>query len=181
MNGKNALTKNGLAYHRSKLQEATFTLGKYVDLASLSNCELAEVDDAEEERDIFDEYEVRETDDEVLLGEDESENYFLKNINCSTILEAGMGFAESFLFSHCSVRTTQTFGTVLLPMRFCQGQMNAGRGSSACVIISLLMGYMLAHTQDFTEHGLAEICSHIIPLYCGSIEIGNLIYDNSRL
>ena len=59
--------------------------------------------------------------------------------------------------------------------------MNAGRGSSACVIISLLMGYMLAHTQDFTEHELAEIHSHIIPLYCGSIEIGNLIYDNSRL
>ena len=67
MNGKIALTKKGLAYHRSKLQEATFTFDKYIDPASLSNGEFAEVDDAEEERDIFDEYEVREAHDEVLL------------------------------------------------------------------------------------------------------------------
>ena len=45
------------------------------------------------------------------------------------------------------------------------------------VLISVLIGYALINYKYTKAINLHEICNHILPMFCGAIEIENYLYD----
>ena len=67
-----------------------------------------------------------------------------------------------------------------LPSHMSQGRYKGRNGSNACSLISLMIGYVFYKTKTRIPSMQTALSDNIISVICGSMELGNRVYDLFR-
>ena len=135
---------------------------KTVDIENDGNNKEGEEEDDEYEEDVGYEHEA---DDNIESGGEDVDD---ATLDPHILKDIGENLMGSFGLRDCN--TGDNF--VLLPPDFCQGRLNGRNGSSACTVISLITGCLMARLDHLSF-------KETIPLYVGCIEAGNSLHDKS--
>jgi len=172
--GQMALIRKGLAHYKLEIERALFTFGPYIDTDGLTSGLVTNFESENEEVDSTDDSEENEE------SEEENTELTLSEINYESIDYAGKQLSAAFSFVDCTINTYDCSSSLYLPSGCSQDKLNGANGSNACAIIALLMGSMLCRTAlpiDISDTDMETLYRHIVPLFCGAIDFGNLIYD----
>jgi len=169
--GKIILLKNGLLFAECQLARGAKAFSGIIS----PNV------DIQSDYPVLENFEVEDTpDDNVGLNEisdDEgSESLELFDINLDLVLSTGseftLVFGESFYYACGNGDITEWS----MPLMLSQSNINGRNGSTACTVISLLIGYTMLKSA-FTGDEMPECLKYFV----GCMEIGNLIHGSGGL
>lgn len=181
-----ALVKSGLAHYQMEIERALVLFREFIDPSGLCyTLDIASNEVGNQENNDAEEIDEENSDmvgDYCCEVEIATIDDVLPEITYDLIVSTGAPLTTSFNFSECHVNvSSQAVTEILLPGDFCQSRLAGADGSNACVIISLLMGYMVRSTSSvFSNTDLDILCDKLVPLYCGAVDVGNGIYENSN-
>ena len=179
--GRLALIRQGQAYYRLQMEKAVQDFRPFISLEDSVSSETTSDDDEMNDDSLCDNdlsYYNSMTDSEdenisdVIIDDDDT-------MNRSLITNVGSMLASQLSFSTCHVEDTSGIMTVFLPSEYCQNKLDGANGSNACVLISLIMGYMYVTENCDPVSSISSIVDRLLPLFCGAIHVGNYLHSES--
>jgi len=174
--GRMVLVKTAMLYYRREIEKALKAFECYFDPNSLCTGDLPEESDDEHNGSEHNESDTCPSDIEY----DITREILMTDISFDFISTLGIELSRSFAFSECVMKEMNDEITILLPREYCQDRFAGANGSNACVVISLLMGFMVVTKKNLLMENFdcQQFCELLVPLFCGAVHTGNFLYEH---
>ncbi|XP_057310731.1 uncharacterized protein LOC130648685 [Hydractinia symbiolongicarpus] len=183
--GELILMRKGLLFYQNCLEKAVSVFQKCINLGNVEILQNSETEGDGDEYDSEDDN-ARDNDFDMLDKEstsDVEEVYFPNNeVNSEFVLAVGIELAQGYKKDPLVVKEDSHTKTCMCPLSLCQSLLNNANGSNACVVISLIMGYMLTKNPTvFSNLQVNHDSSCFLSIFCGAIEVGNYLYTKNSM
>lgn len=179
--GELMLVRLGIWFYRNQMEKAIEDFRSIIDSTGYIPTNLLDIDSSEISHSVEEEGgdgvedggDVEDVDEpeelENTIDQDDV------NIIRDFIVNCGEELAMRYKFDDCHTIIRNGCQNIFLPETCCQSKLNGSNGSSACVIIALLMGYLVRGVKSTMD--IEILFNRILPLFCGAIDIGNYLYE----
>jgi len=167
--GYNAQLQEGMQFHTIQLKKGLQLFCNIISPDLLNGVDLIDLV-VEVENDIDDaDSSVTDVNDDIL---------FESELDLDLVLTVGTESMYDAIIDDCLVGYNENCTYVFLPHSHSQSTINKRNGSSACSVISLLVGKFLSLSSILCK---GFIFNNIFPVFLGCMEIGNIIYHEENL